>query len=405
VTGSAEHIATDPPSQTAPIADWDPLSEESLFNTPQHDNDMRRTCPVAYSDRWGGFWTVFRHEDICRVARDPETFISSPTQVVPPISSPERPWLPLQSDPPMHRKYRAPLIPFFRGDRIWSFEPRMTEMANELIDGFIGQGEADFAQQLGIPLPAMGMCLLLGLPEAEWRYFHDWTDRLIKSAFAGDMDGVNATLDDVAAFAEGWIAERRKTRKEDVIDAMLHTEIDGRPMTETEIIGTFTLLFSAGHQTTADGITSSLKYLGKHPEIRAQLVADPSLLPAASVELIRLAAPIRALARTASKPVEIRGRGIGAGERVVLIFGAGSRDESVFDKPDEFDVHRDNRKHLAFGNGVHRCIGEELAKLEVRICLQEVLRRIPDYKLVGEGQQTLWPTNGYASLPVTFPVR
>lgn len=402
---SAECTVAVPNARTAPMPDWDPLSEESLFNTAEHDNEMRRRCPVAYSDRWGGFWALFKHEDITQVARDPETFISAPTQAVPPISLPDRPWLPLQSDPPMHRKYRSPLIPFFRGDRVWSFEPRMTELANELIDSFIGEGRADFAQQLATPLPAMGICMLLGLPEQDWEHFHNWTDRLIKSAFAGDMDGVNATIDDVEAFAKRWIAERRKTRREDVIDAMLHTEIDGRPMTETEIVGTFTLLFSAGHQTTADAITSSLNFLGQNPGIRAQLAADPSLLPAAAVELIRLAAPIRALARTTAKPVDIRGRRIDEGERVVLMFGAGSRDESLFEHPDEFDAHRDNRKHLAFGSGVHRCIGEELAKLEVRVCLQEVLRRMPDYELDGEGQQTLWPGNGYTSLPVTFPAR
>lgn len=383
-------------------SDWDPLSERSVRCPAEHDNEVRQKCPVAWSDQWDGFWGAFSHEAISQIARDTDSFISAPTQTWPPMNT-GAPWLPLQSDPPVHRQYRKPLVPFFRGERVASFEPRITELANELIDKFAGRGHADFAFDLNIPLPAMGICLLLGLPEKDWEYFYRWTTTIVESSATGDMEAIGTCFQEVVAFADNWIAERRNESRDDIVDAMLRSEVDGRPLTDNEIRGTFTLIFSAGHQTTADALTSAMIYLAEHPEDRRRLVEHPELLPAATVEFIRLAAPIRALARTAAKDTEVSGRLIKAGEPVTLMFGAGSRDETVFENPDAFDPERDNRRHLAFGTGIHRCIGEELAKLEVRVVLQELLKRIPDWELDGEGDRSSWPTNGYHKLPVRFP--
>ncbi|MFR9802224.1 cytochrome P450 [Pseudonocardia sp. RS010] len=384
-------------------SEWDPLSEYSVKCPAEHDNEVRSKCPVAWSDQFDGFWGAFSHEAITQITRDTDSFVSAPTQTWPPMNT-GAPWLPLQSDPPQHRQYRKPLVPFFRGERVASFEPRITELTNELIDKFADKGRADLAFDLNIPLPAMGICLLLGLPEKDWEYFYRWTTTIVESSAVGDLAAIGTCFQEVTAFADEWIARRRKESHDDIVDAMLRSEVDGRPLTDNEIRGTFTLIFSAGHQTTADALTTSMIYLAKNPEDRHRLAQNPDLLPAATVEFIRLAAPIRALARTAVKDTEVEGRLIKAGEPVTLMFGAGSRDEKVFDNPDAFDPARDNRRHLAFGTGIHRCIGEELAKLEVRVVLQELLRRIPDWELDGEGDRSSWPTNGYHKLPVTFPV-
>jgi cytochrome P450 len=314
------------------------------------------------------------------------------------------PWLPLQSDPPAHRQYRSPLVKFFRGERVLSFEPRLVELTNELIDKFADTGEVDIAADLNIPLPAMGMCLLLGLPEEDWKYFYRWTTTIVDASATGDMEAIGTCFQEVIEFADRWIASRRTEDRDDVVGAMLRSEVDGRPWTDNEIRGTFTLLFSAGHQTTADALTYAFRHLATHPEDRRRLVENPELLTDAVVEFVRLSAPIRVLARTTTRDVEIRGRTIPAGSPVTMMWGAASRDEDVFDEPDEFRPDRDNRRHMSFGSGIHRCLGEELAKLEIRVVLQEFLRRIPDFELEGEGQRASWPTNGYHSMHLRFPV-
>lgn len=381
--------------------DWDPLGEHSLTAPEECDGRMRRECPVAYSDRWGGFWSLFTHEDVAHAVRDTTTYVSTPTQSWPPMDT-GAPWLPLQSDPPLHRQYRTPLIPFFRGERVASFEPRIAELTNELIDAFADRGSADVAAELTIPLPAMGMCLLLGLPEENWRHFYRWTTTIVDAGTNGDLLAIGAAFAEITEFADRWIAARRAEERDDVVHAMLGSRVDGRPWTDAEMRGTFTLLFAAGHQTTADALAYAIRHLATHPDDRRRLRDDPGLLPQATVEFVRLSSPIRSLARTTTRDVELRGRTIPAGSPVTLMWGAASRDEAVFDEPDEFRPERDNRRHLSFGSGVHRCLGEELAKLEIRVVLRELLRRIPDFALDGDGVRSSWPTNGWHSLRLTF---
>lgn len=382
--------------------DWDPL-EPGGKSAAEQDGEMRHTCPVAHSDTWGGFWSLFRHEDISHAVRDTDTFISAPTQVFPPMDT-GAPWLPLQSDPPSHRQYRLPLLPFFRPERVAGFEERLVELTNSLIDDFIDAGEADVAAKLNIPLPAMGMCLLLSLPESNWEHFYRWTTTIIDCSVEGDIDGIRDCFAEISDFANTWVAERREVSKGDVVDAMLQAEIDGRPWTENEIQGTFVLLFSAGHQTTADALSYAMHHLATHPEDRRRLCEHPELIANAVVEFVRLSAPIRALARTTTREVEVNGRTIPEGQPVVMMWGSGSRDEEVFDHPDEFDIDRDNRKHLCFGFGIHRCLGEELARLEISVVLREFLARIPDFELAGDSVQSSWPANGFHNLPIRFPI-
>ena len=389
---------------TTPASDWDPTNELSIRSPEENDNQMRRKCPVAYSDQWGGFWSLFKHEDVTRAVRDTDSFKSAPTQVWPPMNT-GAPWLPLQSDPPEHRQYRQPLVKFFRGERIHSFEPRITALTNELIDKFAARGSADIALELNIPLPAMGMCLLLGLPESNWEYFYRWTTTIVDASTTGDMAAIGGCFTEITDFADRWIASRRASDEDDVVGAMLKATIDGRPWTDNEIRGTFILLFSAGHQTTADALTYAIRHLALHPGDRRRLVANPDLIPAAAVEFVRLAAPIRALARTTKCPVDFGGRTIPADSPVTMMWGAASRDEAVFDDPDEFRPDRDNRQMIAFGSGIHRCLGEELAKLEIGIVLRELLRRIPDFEVAGDGVRSSWPTSGYHSLHLKFPMR
>lgn len=383
-------------------SDWDPLDSASLADPTGYDNAIRRKCPVAYTEQFGGFWGLFDHASVTAATRDTEAFLSSPTQMWPRADI-GVPWLPLQSDPPDHRQYRRPLVPFFRGERIESFRPRLRQLTNELIDAFVERGHANVAAELDIPLPAMGLCLLLHLPEDRWTNFYRWSTLMAEAARAGDAESIGRCFAEIKEFADEWILDRRQHAFDDVVDAMLRARIDDRPWTDDEIRGTFTLLFSAGHQTTADALNFAVKYLAEHPGDREKLIAAPELIPAAAVEFVRLSAPVRALARTTACPVTMHDRTIPAGSPVVMMWGAASRDEAYYDDPDVFNLERDNRNMIAFGSGVHRCLGEEFAKLEIEVALEEFLRRIPHFELVGTPERTGWPTNGYSELNISFP--
>lgn len=384
-------------------SDWDPLGPESADNPQAYDDEVRGRCPVAYSSQWGGFWALFKNEDITRALRDPDTFSSVPDIIFPPRPTPF-PWVPLQADPPQHRQYRSPLVPFFRGQRIASFVPRLTEMTNDLIDGFIERGTADVAHELNIPLPAMGICLILGLPEENWTKFYNWTTTFNSSVENGDMEALAQASGEVEDFASELIAERRKNPTNDVVSAMTTATVDGRAWTDEEIRGAFTLVFSAGHETTADALTNAIRYLAVHQEDRRALAENPDLIAKAAPEFVRLLSPVRGLRRTTTRQVEVRGRVIPADSPVVMMWGGGSRDEDVFENPSEFHCERDNlHRSTAFGAGMHRCIGEEFGKLEMTVVLTEFLRRIPDFELAGSEKRSTWPTSGFHHLQINFP--
>jgi len=189
-----------------------------------------------------------------------------------------------------------------------------------------------------------------------------------------------------------------------LLSAMLTADVGGRPMTDAELEGMFLLLAEAGHETTANALTTTVKYLAEHPDVRRVMAADADAYAAAVEEFVRFASPVRALARTTTRDVKVRGRTIPAGSQVALMFSSGSHDEDQFVDPDVCDFTRDASSHLAFGGGIHRCIGEHLARLEMRVVIRELLRRIPEFELDGEPTKSWWPTVGYPSLPIRFPV-
>jgi cytochrome P450 len=387
---------------TRQVPDWSPFSPESLADPVATDRGMRQKCPVAYTDDGGGFYAVFRHEDINTVIQERETFISRPTISVPLMAPGAPPWVPLQADLPDHRFFRKVLIPFFTASRMKSFAPRLREMTNELIDGFIGRGEGDLAKELCLAVPARAICLLLGLPEEDWVLLDEWTVTSMQAAGRGDMPGALAVQREMADYGDKQLEARRTEPKDDVLTAMLNADIDGRPMTAEELNGMFLLLAEAGHETTANALVGSALYLAQNPETRRWLAGQPEIPAGAIEELLRYTAPVRGLARTTTRDVEIGGRVIPEGAQVALMFSSGSRDEEVFEDPDTCDFTRDASKHLTFGRGIHRCLGEHLARVEMQVVLSELLRRIPDFELVGTPVPALWPNSGYRSLPVRF---
>ena len=389
---SAEPITTD---------DWDPMTPENIVDPVGVHGKMRQECPVAHSSQFGGFWALFKRADIVAATKQTDTFISSPAITVPPFSVADAPWIPLQSDPPQHRQYRRVINPFFFASRLEGFQPTLRRLTDDFIDEFIEKGEADLVGQLTLRLPATAICLLLGLPVESWTMIHDWTVGIIAAGNRGDFETIGKTYGEMFAFADQWMDDRRKNPGEDVMSALVTAEVEGRPLTQAEIRGAFALMIIAGHETTSNAISNAL-YLfatdhGLAERLRTGGIDDTTL-----EEIVRYCNPVQGMARTTTQDVEVRGRCIPGGSLVALMFGAGSRDPDDFADPDVFVPDREPNPHLTFGAGQHRCMGEQLARMEIRIVLETVLERLHPIEIAGDTKPALWPSIGYHALPVRF---
>jgi cytochrome P450 len=341
---------------------------------------LHARCPVARSSKFGGFWVLSRYEDVSQAARDTKTFSSAQGISIPVFGTPI-PLVPIEADPPQHTDFRRTLQREFSSRRMAAIEGSIRELAGELIDGFIARGSADLATELAMPLPPIILAKLMGFPREDWESFRTSTEKLIETSRVGDDEGNMQ-----AAMAFGGklmeiMADRREHPQDDMLTRIVHSEVEGRPVTEVEALGLIWVTVIAGHETTVGGIGSLLMHVAKDEALRERLLGDPELIPKAVQEAVRMEAPIQGSARTVTQDVCVRDQWFREGEKVWLLFAAGNRDEARFANPDRFDLDRQPNPHLGFGDGVHRCVGAPLAQVEMRVVLEEVLKRIPDYRI------------------------
>lgn len=358
--------------------------------------EAREQCPVAHSGEYEGFWAVFGYGDISTMARDPAVFSSAQGVTIPhhgfPMSLP-----PIETDPPQHMQLRGPLLERFSPGAVGRLEPVLRETVVELIDAFAGRGEADLAVELTVRLPGAAVSHLLSIPDEDRARCHEWTTALIR-----DPENLEAISAAFAYFYELY-QDRSAKPRDDIPSLILGIMVDGEPVSEQEFLCFMCTLVMAGLDTTANAGANMLQLLGRRPDLRAQLIADPERIPLAVEEMLRYITPLPALARVTTEPVEVGGVPIPAGERVQMVFIAGNHDPAEFECPEEIRLDRSPNRHLAFGAGPHRCLGAHLARLELRILLEEVLRRIPDYVVIEAGvERYTGITRGISSLPVTF---
>ncbi|HLN17884.1 MAG TPA: cytochrome P450 [Acidimicrobiales bacterium] len=303
-----------------------------------------------------------------------------------------RPLIPLNVDPPQHAKYRKLMDPLFAPKRMEEQEEDITRRFNGFVDAFIDRGECNFSEELADIFPASVFLGLLGLPEDELRMFLDLRDGILHPEKMDpdalfDLDKRRAvnkvTGEKIYAYFSGLIEERRRQPADDIITRFLQAEIDGEHLSADDILDVCFLFLIAGLDTVSDSLTCFFAYLARSPEHRRQIVEDPSVIPAAVEELLRWESPVPAgVPRVATQEVELpTGEVMATGTAVVVSYGAANIDESAF--PDAFDVRfdRDSNPHIAFGAGVHRCLGSHLARRELRIALREWHQRIPEYRI------------------------
>ncbi len=402
------------PVNQAPVNDW--ASDYDIFDT-QYVNDpygiwaaLRETCPIAHTDRWGGSWLPTTYEDVTTIARDIENFPSgNGIAVMPPPAAAidgSQPVMlpygvpPISSDPPLHTWTRRLILPWMSPQRTLTYEAMTQDLCNRLIDGFIETGQADAAADYAQQIPVRVIAHILGVPESMSDTFTGWVRDVLEFAYDEErrMRGMTGVIN---FFAEA-LAERRATPGDDLISELLHTEVEGEKIEDSVIMGMSALLLIAGVDTTWSSIGSSLWHLATHPDDRDRLVKEPELMPTAIEELLRAYSPVT-MARRLTEDVEYKGCPMKAGERVLMNFPGANRDPAVFENPNEVILDRAVNRHVAFGAGIHRCAGSNLARMEVRVSLETWLQRIPDFE-VSNPDGVTW-AGGQVRGPRTIPVR
>jgi cytochrome P450 len=364
---------------------------------------LRAEHPLCWSTA-GEFWAVSRHEDVVAISRDPETFCSSRGVL---LSDRDRQMGERESiiflDPPVHGQYRKLVQPAFAPKRIRALEGRIRERAAELCDAIEPDRPVEFVDAVAVPLPILVIADLLGIPGAHRERFRRWSDAIIDAATRQTEENILQVLE-LLEYFRAAIADRRTHRGDDLISTLVHSEVDGERLPESDLLAFCMTLLVAGNETTRNLLSNGAMALAQHPEQRERLVEDPSRIPNAVEEMLRWDSPVVSFMRTATRDIEVRGQPIAAGEQVLLLYPSANRDEEVFgEDADRFVVTRDATDHVAFGIGPHFCLGAALARLEGRVLFEELLRRFPHATLAGEARRR--PSvvmRGFVRLPLAF---
>ncbi len=366
---------------------------------------MREHEPI-YHDRKNDLWGVTRHADILAISKRSDQFRNGAGYRPDAAPVPHM----IAMDRPEHMIRRNLVNRGFTPQRVAAYEPRVREICTQILDAVAARGECDFVRDVAAPLPLIVIGDLLGVDPADHAQLLRWSDDLMSALGSSDPLKLAAQMRaglEYRQYCLGVIADRRaKPRGEDLMSVLVHAEIDGNQLDDESIFMESLLILIGGDETTRHVISGGMHQLLLHPEQALALRADPSQLPRALEEMLRWVTPIQNMMRTVAQPVEIAGHGFRTGDRLLLLYPSGNRDEAVFERPFAFDVARDPNPHVAFGGrGAHFCLGSSLARLELRVMFEELLRRLPDLALASDAAPPLRPANfvvGIESLPVRF---
>jgi hypothetical protein len=367
------------------IESFDMWTDEAYHADPFPQlEELRRTCPVAHSATHGGYWICTDYESVYRVLRDNDSF-SHRQSTVPQPTDPLGPQIPVGLDPPAHGPWRALLTPAFSPAQVELFEPVVRDAAIRLLEPIRHRGECEFMADFAMELPAAAILPFLGLPASALGMVKAWEEESMSQVNVSPTARDRAyaeTKPKVRAYLERQIAERIATGPigDDVLSRLVGGEIEGRAPTMDEMVNACSMLLSAGLHTTTATLGNMVLYLAQHAEQRDRLTEEPSLIPTAIEELMRYEGLVTT-GRVATKDVDVGGQVIQAGEPVLLSIPSALRDEAMFSEPDAAKFDREPSPTLAFGVGIHRCLGSHLARMELRVAMEEIHGHIPRYRL------------------------
>jgi cytochrome P450 len=379
--------------------DWDHLDRRWVEDPFPIWDEMRRKCPIAHTDRFMGVYLPTRYEDVRAVAYDTEHF-SSRRVIVRETPPPRVPAPPITSDPPEHRPARMVLLPPLTPDAVKRIEPRARAIASELIDKFIARGTCDAAVEYAQEIPVRVIAHMLGLPEQDGDLYRKWIKAILVDGIT-DNSVLLPAVGEMTHYFMGHVLERIDKPGDDLISYLATAKFNGQPMGEEFVVGALRLLLIAGIDTTWSGIGSCIWHLARTPEDRRRLVAEPSLMPTAIEEFLRAYAPVT-MAREVVKETQINGCTFKPGQMVMLSFPAANRDPDMFEDADKVVIDRKENRHAAFGLGIHRCVGSNLARMEMTVAVEELLKRIPEFSLAGDVKWSEGTVRGPRRLPIEF---
>ncbi len=383
-----------------------PFSDEVRRDPYPLYQQMREHSPVLHLPPPFDVWMVFDYDGVKRVLSDHEAFSSA-------VPAPKN-WF-IFFDPPRHTKLRGLLSRAFTPRVVANLEPRIQALSREILDRHIDRGRMDLAADYATPLPMMVISELIGIPTSDWERFKRWSDMVLRLSYTmggidpaeaeaamNDFHAVTAEMDE---YVGEMIRERRARPANDLMTGLIQAEVDGERLTQNEILGFFQLLVVGGQETTANLISNAVLCLLENPGQLSQLRGRMELLPAAIEEVLRYRSPLPWVMRTPKHPVELSGQTIPPGALVLPMIGSANRDERHFSDAERFDITRTPNPHIAFGHGLHFCLGAPLARLEARIALTDLLARMDS---IAPASDEPWPprralnVHGPASLPIRF---
>jgi cytochrome P450 len=369
------------------MSDIDPLS--LLFIEPGANDDpapayarLRNECPVARTPGLTGDMTVWvsTYEESLWALKHPEVFSSAAEAI---NIGQSHDLIPLQIDPPMHSNYRRFLAEWFNSRAIAPLEPEVRKLVNELLDGIVTRGSCDFHADFATPLPSTVFLAMMGLPQDDLDAFLRWRDDIVRPAVDPDeAEAVRArTGAEITAYFEAQIEGLRETPRSGFWSDLVNTDFEGRPLTNGELLGMAFLLIIAGLDTVTATLDCMIEYLALHPDRRDELVERPELTTDAVEEMMRVLTPVQLIPRIIAQDATLGGVEVKAGDHATIVLGAANLDPGTYDQPDDIDFERPRSINLAFGGGPHLCLGINLARLELRVALEEWHRRIPGYSI------------------------
>ncbi|MGI5204910.1 cytochrome P450 [Spirillospora sp. CA-108201] len=394
---------------TGPVADWatdfSHLEPEWAADPYPIQDELRRRCPVARTERFGGGWLPTRYEDVAAIAHDTERFTSrsvvmsnfrppresAPIGVTPPISS----------DPPFHHDARRLLLPAFKKSAVARLEPATRAYCHELIDSFEGRDVVDAAHEYAQHIPIRVIADMLGFPPEDGPRFREFVENTLEGVNLPPDERI-ARMDKLFDYLLEQIRDHVAHPRDDLTTYLIEAELYGRKLEPSHVSGTMALLLIAGIDTTWSAIGASLWHLARTPADRERLVAEPALVPTAVEEFLRAFAPVT-MARLVREDMTWGGVEMKADDWILLSFPAANRDPAQFDRADEIAIDREVNRHAAFGLGIHRCVGSHLARMELRAALEVWLERVPSFTLA-DPEAVTWAA-GQVRGPRTLPVR
>jgi cytochrome P450 len=368
---------------------------------------MRRSDPVYFDPRRKNY-NIFRFEDVQRVLSEYATFSSQFTGGQSDAAEPFSASM-ISSDPPKHRKLRTLVTQAFTPRAVEALTPRIHAIVNEYLDAVYPSGQMDVIEQLGYPLPVIVIAELLGVPVEDRAKFKNWSDIVVSLAdLGGEIDYEafnNAAVMEMSAYFFNMIEQRRVNPSDDLISGLLQAEVDNERLSMIELLGFCALILVAGNETTTNLIGNAVLTFAEHPEVWERLRQEPDILPAAIEEVLRYRSPVQSMFRVTKEAATLAGTTIPANQPLVAWIGSANHDEDQFPEPDKFDIDRKPNKHLAFGHGIHYCLGAPLARLEASIALRGMLERFSSIQLAPGAKLERIPSiliYGLRCLPVTF---